>query len=535
MCSEPGQDLLRRRSPPSSAWTAWSWPPARPTCTRRRSGSAAQPRVSIPSWWRWPTSASTAPGCTSDRDRRPRPRRRRSDPHVGGAGAARTSRSADPRARSRKRALVIGGGIAGIQAALDIADGGYQVVLVEREPSIGGQMASSAETFPTLDCSQCILTPQDGRSGQPPRTSRSTPTPKLEAVDGYIGNFQVTIRKKARSVDMEKCTGCGVCMDEMSAEEDPQRIRRGMGVRQGDLCAFPQAVPTRPVIDRENCTLFTTASAASARRSAARRGAIIPRRTSRSSEDRWAPSSSPPASNSTASAKSRRAPTIKGYGEFGHGKIPDVIDGMPFERLASASGPTGGKILRPSDGKEPKHGGLRPVRRLARPGKRASPTAPRSAACTPPSTPCSTSTRCTTARRYVFYMDIRAPARGTTSSGGGPWRRNEAVYIRGMVSRMYEKDGKVVVLGSDISVGVQVEIEADLVVLATAVQPRHRRRATGPEAGDILRQVQLLLRGPRQAPAGGVRHRRGLPGRGLPGAEGHPGYRQPRPPPPRPR
>src|SRR5574340_48528 len=109
-----------------------------------------------------------------------------------------------------RRALVIGGGVAGIQAALDIADAGYEVVLVEREPSIGGKMAGLSETFPTLDCSQCILTPRMVEVGQHPRIRLYTYS-EVERVDGFVGNFTVTIRQKARYVDIAKCTGCGEC------------------------------------------------------------------------------------------------------------------------------------------------------------------------------------------------------------------------------------------------------------------------------------------------------------------------------------
>ena len=107
-----------------------------------------------------------------------------------------------------KRALVIGGGVAGIQAALDIADSGFEVALVEREPSIGGKMAGLSETFPTLDCSQCILTPRMVEVGQHPNIKLYTYS-EVEAVEGYAGNFKATIRQKARYVDIKKCTGCG--------------------------------------------------------------------------------------------------------------------------------------------------------------------------------------------------------------------------------------------------------------------------------------------------------------------------------------
>jgi heterodisulfide reductase subunit A2 len=161
----------------------------------------------------------------------------------------------------------------------------------------------------------------------------------------------------------------------------------------------------------------------------------------------------------------------EGYGEFGYGMIPDVIDGLTFERLASASGPTGGKILRPSDGKEPKQ-----VVFIQCVGSRA-----REKGISYCSKICCMYTAKHTmlyhhkvhdGQAYVFFMDARVPGKNYDEF----WRRaieeEEAVYIRGMVSRLYKKGDKIVVMGSDIAVGVQVEIEADLVVLATAVMPQ---------------------------------------------------------------
>jgi heterodisulfide reductase subunit A len=130
-----------------------------------------------------------------------------------------------------RRALVIGGGVAGIQAALDIADGGYEVVMVEREPSIGGKMAGLSETFPTLDCSQCILTPRMVEVGQHPRIKLYTYS-EVEAVDGFIGNFTVTIRNKARYVDIAKCTGCGECWNVCPLKNIPSEFEQGMGKRR---------------------------------------------------------------------------------------------------------------------------------------------------------------------------------------------------------------------------------------------------------------------------------------------------------------
>jgi len=154
-----------------------------------------------------------------------------------------------------KRALIVGGGVAGIQAALDIADAGYQVVLVEREPSIGGKMAGLSETFPTLDCSQCILTPRMVDVGQHPNITLHTHS-EIETVEGYVGNFQVKIRKKARYVDIAKCTGCGQCWNACPSKKTPSAFDCNMGNRTAIYVPFPQAVPARPVIDRNACFHF---------------------------------------------------------------------------------------------------------------------------------------------------------------------------------------------------------------------------------------------------------------------------------------
>ncbi len=368
-----------------------------------------------------------------------------------------------------KRSLVIGGGIAGIQAALDIADAGHEVVLVEREPSIGGHMAQLSETFPTLDCSQCIMTPKMVDVANHPKIKLYTYS-EIELVEGYIGNFQVTIKKKARSVDEDKCTGCGVCMEKCPIKKIPNKFDCNLGMRPAIYVPFPQAVPNTPVIDRENCTKFKTGKCGLCQK------VCGPGAVDYEQEDTLVVE--PVGAIVVATGfdlynitEKPKGSMIKGYGEFGHGKIPDVIDGMTFERLASASGPTGGKILRPSDGREPKQ-----IVFIQCVGSRA-----REKGISYCSKICCMYTAKHTmlyhhkvhdGQAYVFFMDARTPGKNYDEF----WRRSieeeEAVYIRGMVSRLYQKGDKIVVMGSDISVGVQVEIEADMVVLATAVQPQ---------------------------------------------------------------
>lgn len=368
-----------------------------------------------------------------------------------------------------KRALVIGGGIAGIQAALDIADCGHEVVLVERDPSIGGHMAQLSETFPTLDCSQCIMTPKMVDVANHPKITLHTYS-EIEQVDGYIGNFSVKIRKKARSVDMSKCTGCGVCMAKCPQKKIPNAFDCDRGLRPAIYVPFPQAVPNTPVIDRENCTFFKSGKCGLCAK------VCGPGAVDYAQQDEIVLESIGAIVVATGFdlydiGKKPAGSAIEGYGEFGYGTLPDVIDGMTFERLASASGPTGGRIVRPSDGKEPKE-----VVFIQCVGSRA-----REKGISYCSKICCMYTAKHTmlykhkvhdGQAYVFFMDARTPGKGYDEF----WRRaveeEDAAYIRGMVSRLYQKGEKIVVMGSDISVGVRVEIEADLVVLATAVQPR---------------------------------------------------------------
>lgn len=379
-----------------------------------------------------------------------------------------------------KRAMVIGGGIAGIQAALDIADAGHQVVLVEREPSIGGHMAQLSETFPTLDCSQCIMTPKMVDLANHPNITLYTYS-ELEQLDGYIGNFQATIRRKARSVDEKKCTGCGVCMTKCPQKKIPNTFDRNLGMRPAIYVPFPQAVPNVPVIDRENCTMFKSGKCGVCQKVCGPGAVDFEQEDTLVLENIGAVVVAT-GFNLYSIEEKPKGSLIKGYGEFGHGKIPDVIDGMTFERLASASGPTGGKILRPSDGKEPKQ-----IVFIQCVGSRA-----REKGISYCSKICCMYTAKHTmlyhhkvhdGQAYVFFMDARVPGKSYDEF----WRRaieeEEAVYIRGMVSRLYQKGEKIVVMGSDIAVGVQVEIEADMVVLATAVMPRPGADALAQKLG----------------------------------------------------
>jgi heterodisulfide reductase subunit A len=360
-----------------------------------------------------------------------------------------------------KRALVIGGGIAGIQAALDIADAGYEVVLVEREPSIGGHMAQLSETFPTLDCSQCILTPKMVQVRQHPKIKLLTYS-VVEEVSGYVGNFVVTIRKKARSVREDLCTGCGICTQRCPARRDgiPSEFERGLATRPAIYIPFPQAVPNVPVIDREHCRYFLTGRCRVCEQVCPAKAIDYEQQDELITENVGA--------IVVATGYELISPSI--YGEYGGGRFKDVIDGLQFERLLSASGPTGGRLVRPSDGKE-----VKVVAFIACVGSRdrakGIPYCSKICCMYIAKHALLFKHRVHDGEAYVFYMDIRAGGKGYDEFVRRAIEEEGACYIRGRVSRIYESNGKLIVCGMDTLSGKLVEVEADLVVLATAMRP----------------------------------------------------------------
>jgi heterodisulfide reductase subunit A len=375
-----------------------------------------------------------------------------------------------------RRALVIGGGIAGIQAALDIADGGREVVLVEKEPSIGGHMSQLSETFPTLDCSQCILTPRMVEAFQHPRIKLYTYS-EVENVDGYIGNFKVTIRKKARSIDEDNCNGCGACQSVCPNKKILSEFDAGLGKRTAIYVPFPQAVPNIPVIDRERCSYFRAKAKGSKKvvcgkcAEACGKGAVLfDQQDTLVTEDVGAIVIAT-GYRLYDIGKEQDSELLRGYGEYGYGTVPDVIDGMQFERLASASGPTAGKILRPSDGKEPKNvvflqciGSRDPAKGIEYCSKIC----------------CMYVAKHTMLYKHkvhdgqatVFYMDIRAAGKGYDEFTRRAIEEDGARYVRGRVSRLYREGDIIKVLGFDTLSGEPIEMDADMVVLATAMRPQ---------------------------------------------------------------
>ena len=361
------------------------------------------------------------------------------------------------------RALIIGAGIAGMQAALDIANAGYDVALVERLPSIGGRMAQLSDTFPTLDCAQCILTPRTVEVGHHEHIHLHTYS-EIEAITGEIGHFQVRIRRHAAYVDWDKCTGCGTCQ-----EKCPRRVtsefERGMGRRKAIYTLSPQAVPNKPVIDHEHCLFFQRGKCRVCERFCPVGAINFDQEDTIIEEEAGA----------IILAPGYNLYDLKNMPEYGGGRVPDVIDALTFERLLSASGPTAGKVRRPSDGKVPREivfvqcaGSRDPEKHLPYCSKVCCMYTAKQAILY--------RHRVHGGQAYVFYIDIRAAGKRYDEFTQRAMEDERVIYLRGTVSRVFRQDGKVMVWGADTLSGQQVQIAADLVVLAPALLPRPETR-----------------------------------------------------------
>jgi heterodisulfide reductase subunit A len=252
--------------------------------------------------------------------------------------------SALPDAPSAKSGavLVVGGGIGGVQAALDLADSGYKVYLVEQSSAIGGVMAMLDKTFPTNDCSMCILSPKLVAAGRHRNIELMTLTDVL-GVEGEPGNMTARLRKRARYVDLAKCTGCGDCLQKCPVKL-PNEFEGGLNQRRAIYRLYAQAVPNAPMIDPDNCLKLTKDKCGACAKNC-KVGAIDYSQQDEEIEVR--------VGSVVVAAGSKIAPT-RLRSEYGHGRYPNVVTSLEFERILSASGPYSGHVKRPSDEKEPK-------------------------------------------------------------------------------------------------------------------------------------------------------------------------------------
>ncbi len=380
--------------------------------------------------------------------------------------------------------LVVGGGVAGIQAALEIAGAGHKVYLVERSPSIGGHMAQFDKTFPTLDCSACILTPRMTQAGQNPNIELLTYS-EVQEVSGYVGNFKVKVKKKARYVDMKKCTGCnrcsGLCPQIISSEYEA-----GLGKRKAIYIPFPQAVPNKAVIDAENCAHL---------KGLAKGKDNVCRLCQLGNPKKNIPGCEPGAidfmqKDEIVELEVSNIILATGYNQFdpsviyqyGYKRFPNVFTGLEFERITNASGPTGGKIVL-ADGRTPQS-----VAILHCIGSRDENYHQYcSRVCCMYSLKYAHLLRekAPEAQVYQMYIDMRCPGSGyeefyeRLQKEGVHFIRGRAGEITNIPENPEEKD-KLVVSVEDTLIRRKRRIPVDMVILSCALEPQ-------PDAAEVAR------------------------------------------------
>ena len=364
--------------------------------------------------------------------------------------------------RVTKRALVIGGGIAGIQTALDIADAGYEVDIVEKTPSIGGRMSQLDKTFPTLDCSACILTPKMVEASANEKIHLYTYS-EVEKVSGFVGDFTVDIRKKARSVDMSKCTGCGVCQEKCPSRKTPSEFNRGLNTRSAIYTPFAQAIPNVPVIDREACIKFKTGKCGLCEKVCSA-GAINYKQEDELIEREY---------GAIVVATGFKPIDPSPLNEFGYADNADVVTSLEFARLMTAAGSPQGTLLRPSDGKHPKTIVFIQCvgSRCEENTKRGKPYCSKICCMYTAKQAVLTKDHIPDSQSYVFYMDIRSNAKLYDEFTRRAIEEYGTQYIRGRVSAIQpDGHGQYIVRGADTLLGKPVEVKADMVVLAVGIE-----------------------------------------------------------------
>lgn len=398
----------------------------------------------------------------------------------------------------KKRALVIGGGIAGIQTALDIADAGFEVDIVEKNATIGGKMAQIDKTFPTLDCAACILTPKMVDVAQHEKINIYAYS-EVDAVKGFVGNFNVTIRKKARYVKEDICTGCGLCTEKCPQKKVPNEFNLGMDNRRAIYIPFAQAVPKVATIDANYCTMLKTGKCGVCSK-VCTAGAIDYKQKDELIEREY---------GAIVVATGFNPIKLDNFDEYAYSQSPDVITSLEFERLTNAAGPTAGKLLRPSDGKHP-----HTIVFVQCVGSRDT------SGCGKPY--CSKICCMYTAKHamltrekypdtdvYVFYIDVRTPGKNFDEFYRRAVEEYGVHYIKGMVGKVAPEGDKLMVQASDLIANEQLHIAADLVVLAAAIEPDKSARplatmlTASMDTNDFFTEAHPKLR-PVESPTAGV-------------------------------
>lgn len=355
------------------------------------------------------------------------------------------------------KVLVVGGGIAGMQAALNIGNAGFKVYLIERDPSIGGHMAQLDETFPTLDCSSCILTPKMVEVGLHPEIELLTYSEVTE-VSGYIGNFKAKVRRKPRYVDVDKCTGCGECATACVLKKGvPSEFEEGMAMRKAAYIPFPQAVPLKATIDPESCLYLSKGKCKQPCLDVCGPGAI-------DFEQKEEIIELEVGAIILATGYDIFDPNL--LPQFGYERYENVLTGLQFERLSSASGPTSGKIVL-KNGKEPER--IAFLHCIGSRDENAREYCSR-VCCMYLMKLAHLAKEKTNAQVYEFYIDINAFGKGYQEF----YKRvqNEGIFFtRGKCSEVFKRDDKLVVSAEDTLLGIPIELPVDMVVLGVGLTP----------------------------------------------------------------
>ena len=399
----------------------------------------------------------------------------------------------------KKRALVIGGGIAGIQTALDIADAGFEVDIVEKKPTIGGKMTQIDKTFPTLDCAACILTPKMVDCAQNEKIHIYAYS-EVAAVKGFVGNFKVTIRKKARFVDTTKCTGCGLCTEKCPQKKVPNEFNLGLDTRRAIYIPFAQAVPKVATIDPDYCNMLQKGKCGVCARVCSA-GAIDYTQKDELIEEEY---------GAIVAATGFNPIDLSQFNEFAYAQSPDVVSSLEFERLMNAAGPTGGTLLRPSDGKHP-----HTIVFVQCVGSRCDGAQKGKPYC---SKICCmyTAKHAMLCREkypdtevYVFYIDVRTPGKNFDEFCRRAVEEYGVHYIKGMVGKVIPQNGVLKVQASDLLDNRQLHIDADMVVLAAAIEPDKSARSLATmltasmDTNDFFTEAHPKLR-PVESPTAGI-------------------------------
>ncbi len=399
-----------------------------------------------------------------------------------------------------KRALVIGGGIAGIQTALDIADAGFEVDIVEKKPTIGGKMAQLDKTFPTLDCAACILTPKMVDVAQNEKI-RIFSYSEVTDVQGFVGNFEVTIKKNARYVKEEICTGCGACVDKCPMKKVPNEFNLGMDHRPAIYIPFAQAVPKVATIDPSACNMLKNGKCGLCAKICTA-GAIDYTQKDEFIQEKY---------GAIVVATGFDPISMEKFDEYAYSQSKDVITSLEFERLTNAAGPTAGKLLRPSDGKHPQK-----IVFVQCVGSRCAACAEKGKEyCSKICCMYTAKHAMLTRDKYpdtdvtVFYIDVRTPGKNFDEFYRRAVEEYGVHYIKGMVGKVTPEGDKLHVQASDLLANKQLHIDADLVVLAAAIEPDKSARplatmlTASMDTNDFFTEAHPKLR-PVESPTAGV-------------------------------